>query len=146
MAIKYSVNENVFDELTEEGAYWLGMLASDGSVHKKGNRVTLCLKASDREHIQKFIKFVEYSGLEKFRWATCKNKKYPNYYVSIGGKYIIKKLNTYGIVENKSNKDNSVYQLHILLHVPIHNYHSNSNHVHMSKPALLPLSCRMDYS
>ena len=103
--IIYTLNEHIFDDLTEEGAYWLGMLASDGSVNKDRNTITLCLKAEDREHIQKFIKFMDFSGEEKFKWGTCKGKKYPNYYVSITRKELKKSLLKYGIVPNKSNSD-----------------------------------------
>ena len=103
--IIYTLNEHIFDNLTEEGAYWLGMLASDGSVTKDRNTITLCLKAEDREHIQKFIKFMDFSGEEKFKWGYCKGKEYPNYYVSITRKELKESLLRYGIVPNKSNKD-----------------------------------------
>ena len=103
--MKYSLNSDIFNNLTKEGAYWLGVLASDGYVSKNKNIVTLCLKAEDRGHIQKFITFLEYSGKEKLRWVTCKDKKYPNYYVSITNKELKNSLLSYGIIDNKSNKD-----------------------------------------
>lgn len=102
---KYTVNVSIFDNLTEEGAYWLGILASDGSLSRDRNTITLCLKAEDKGHIQKFIKFMGFSGEEKFKWGSCKGKKYPNYYVAITRKELKQSLLKYGIVPNKSNKD-----------------------------------------
>lgn len=103
--MKYTLNEYVFESLTKEGAYWLGILAADGYISENKNSITLCLKAEDRKHIQKFISFIDFTGIEKIKWATCNGKKYPNYYVTINSKNLKNILLNYGIVPNKSNKD-----------------------------------------
>jgi DNA-binding transcriptional regulator WhiA len=61
----YTVNEAVFDTITEESAYWLGFLMADGSINtgKTGNpRIALTLAERDREHLVKFRKFLNCSN------------------------------------------------------------------------------------
>lgn len=43
-------------ELTPEEAYWLGMLYTDGNLHK--NRIWLGLRTGDKSHVQKFANFL----------------------------------------------------------------------------------------
>ena len=56
---KYSVEDDYFEELTSEGAWLIGFLAADGSVHKN----TLTFSQSGRkglrlvEHIKKVLKY-----------------------------------------------------------------------------------------
>lgn len=45
---------------TKEKAYWLGFLFADGSVHKSGRAVALCLGVRDIEHLRKFAEFMDY--------------------------------------------------------------------------------------
>lgn len=64
---RYSFNKNIFDEIdTEEKAYWLGFLWSDGTVAKRvrnENNVEYAFKidlmVEDIEHIQKLKSFLE---------------------------------------------------------------------------------------
>lgn len=53
---KYFCDESAFHILTEEAAYWVGMLMADGSI--SGDRVRLSLKRSDRQHLMEFGKFL----------------------------------------------------------------------------------------
>lgn len=46
-------NESLFDEYSEDAAYWAGFIAADGNVDLK-NRVRLMLKYDDIEHLKKF--------------------------------------------------------------------------------------------
>ena len=51
--------QNVFKDLDNPKVqYWLGMLASDGTIHQDSNRITLELQERDLEHIQKYAEFV----------------------------------------------------------------------------------------
>ena len=97
-----SVNEYVFDNLTEEGAYWLGMLASDGYILKNGFGLTL--KSEDKEHIERLKKFLDFTGEVKDRNVKCNNGKvYKASYITICSKRLKEVLKSYGIVERKSN-------------------------------------------
>lgn len=55
---KYTLNENAFSQLTNESAYWLGVLMADGSVdHQRGvSRLRLGLK--DTELVEQFRAFL----------------------------------------------------------------------------------------
>lgn len=62
---KYKLNESYFETIdTEEKAYWLGFLYADGNVfvnndgHKQAI-VTLGLKNTDREHVNKFREAIQ---------------------------------------------------------------------------------------
>jgi len=51
----YSLNENFFEKIdTEEKAYFLGFLYSDGYIYPKKNSVSLCLQIEDIEILNKF--------------------------------------------------------------------------------------------
>lgn len=56
---KYVLNQSYFETIdSEEKAYWLGFLYADGNVYvnkeQKQNVVTLSLKNTDKEHVNKF--------------------------------------------------------------------------------------------
>jgi DNA-binding transcriptional regulator WhiA len=56
----HTVNETIFDSITEASAYWIGFLMADGNVHnaKHGSPIIrLALGAKDRDHILKFAQF-----------------------------------------------------------------------------------------
>lgn len=57
------INEFIFEKIiTEEQAYWLGFLYADGNLHSKGNGIELTLKIDDSKHIEKFGKFLDFTG------------------------------------------------------------------------------------
>ena len=61
--IYYSKNENFFDKIdTEEKAYILGIIASDGHVNTRDNNVKLTLKYIDYDLVFKFTEALEYDG------------------------------------------------------------------------------------
>jgi intein-encoded DNA endonuclease-like protein len=71
---KLNIDSNVFNQInTEEKAYWLGFLYADGCVHirKKDKKlyyyVELTLKESDKEHLEKFKKFLKSDHPIKFK-------------------------------------------------------------------------------
>lgn len=102
---KYTLDDSVFDIMNPKSAYWLGMLASDGCVHKNKNKISINAQEPDREHIEAFASFLKYSGKVNFRYAEAKGIKYPSVYLEIHSKHIKNKLAEYGIVPAKSNLD-----------------------------------------
>lgn len=104
-----TVKHDYFDFIdNEEKAYWIGFLLADGNVYTKNykNTISLGLKGTDKEHVQKFI--------------TClniKNKLYETYMkqgYSIGNKkvqiafssnQIVVALEEFGIIPKKSSFD-----------------------------------------
>lgn len=52
----FTLNEDVFDTITDDSAYWLGFLLADGNVHR--NTITINLKTSDTPHLEKFRDFM----------------------------------------------------------------------------------------
>lgn len=55
----YDINESKFASIkTEEDAYWLGFLMADGYIDETKGEVSLCLQYRDKEHVEKFIKYL----------------------------------------------------------------------------------------
>ena len=52
-----TVNKSCFDDITDESAYWLGVLMTDGYISKKGE-IELALKDDDAEHVDRFRLFM----------------------------------------------------------------------------------------
>jgi DNA-binding transcriptional regulator WhiA len=56
---KYKYNENYFEVIDcEEKAYWLGFIAADGSITKNSTILEISLKASDVQHLEKFVQTI----------------------------------------------------------------------------------------
>ncbi len=98
------VNESAFDSLTEEPAYWIGYLISDGNVcYKKDKRgiptIALHLKATDLAHLQKFGRFLNSS----YKISRYVNKVWGNvsYSMSFPSQRIANALVKYGFVPRK---------------------------------------------
>lgn len=110
-------NENVFDIIdTEEKAYWLGFIWADGTIsstpldpNKKSTyNFELSLKGSDKEHLEKFNKFMEHidSNHVRLTKTTC---SYDGRKVIceccrwwIVNKHLWTTLNNYGCTPKKS--------------------------------------------
>jgi hypothetical protein len=96
-----TVNEHVFDVLTEEAAYWIGMLITDGTIFypKDSNpQVILELQEQDKGHLEKYLKFLGANFS-----LTCTVKKDRKYYkVKFASKHITQKLEEYGITQRKT--------------------------------------------
>lgn len=92
---KYKVSEDYFDNIdTEEKAYWLGFITSDGYVTDRHLRIRLSVK--DENHLWLFKKSI--------------NSEHPIRYIEaeksceiiIGSNRIVKSLNNLGVVRAKS--------------------------------------------
>lgn len=70
---KFPIKSDIFSSIdTEEKAYWLGFLYSDGYVSKRDNSIELGLKLSDYEHLEKFINFIGWKGTVKKDSYRCR--------------------------------------------------------------------------
>jgi hypothetical protein len=61
-AREYDVNESAFDVLTDDVAYWCGVMITDGCIHE-GNRtnaaaLSLRISAKDAGHLEQFKRFL----------------------------------------------------------------------------------------
>lgn len=98
---KYTLNENAFNILTEDAAYWLGFLMADGCVslahsnERKSDRVILGLQEKDKEHLFKYKLFLGSSH-------PVKITKNNLYLVEFRSNNISSILQYYGIVPKKS--------------------------------------------
>jgi hypothetical protein len=58
----HTVWQEAFDSLTDEAAYWVGLLITDGSVVGNGRRVKLSLQIGDTPTLERFRTFVRTSA------------------------------------------------------------------------------------
>jgi DNA-binding transcriptional regulator WhiA len=97
--------ELYFDNIdSDEKAYWLGFLYADGFVNGKyNNSVELSLKADDKEHLEKFNKFLKNKKpIIVSKAASINNKEYFRCRCIITDKYFHDRLIELGCVSNKS--------------------------------------------
>lgn len=98
----YSVNNNYFKEIdTPEKAYWLGWLASDGTINNETNIISICLQERDSEILKKLLSYIESSHPLKFH--AKQSERHQNkigFYIS--SKKLREQLVNFGIVPNKT--------------------------------------------
>jgi len=98
---KYIINHNFFENIcTEQQAYWLGMIATDGTIRKSDHRneIVLSLKIDDKAHIEKFLSDIESNSKVYFVNRSGSDQAYA----SICSKRIKQSLIKLGIHPNKS--------------------------------------------
>ena len=99
---RYPVNENYFSVIdSNEKAYWLGMMYSDGNIIKGNKGIQLQLK--DKAHLEKFKEALgakNHKITESLdnRWS----KKCYYYHFSVKSKKLANDLNNLGCTPNKS--------------------------------------------
>jgi intein-encoded DNA endonuclease-like protein len=88
-------NPHVFNKInTEEQAYWLGFLFADGNIDENRNALELSLQISDKEHLEKFYKFLDCQRDVKTDSYRCRT--------SLTHKDLIKDLVNIGCTSRKS--------------------------------------------
>lgn len=88
---KYTLNEKFFDIIdTEDKAYWLGVMLTDGNLSKK--LIKLSFNRSDEGHLKKFLKSISSSHPIKYQETKA--------YVSIGNKHMRENLIYKGVLAN----------------------------------------------
>jgi len=99
----HSINENAFDIVTPDSAYWIGFLMADGCVSKV-NALNLRLAEKDIDHIKKFKWFLsathEISTGEK---GTGYGKDVSVCSIfQVNSAHLCEELKEYGVVPNKT--------------------------------------------
>ena len=96
---KYNINHNYFKTQTPNMAYWIGILASDGSVNRNENQIYIELQKSDRELLEKLNLDIN-NEREVKDYETCKG--YANSKLYFYSKTIKEDLKSYHIIPNKT--------------------------------------------
>ena len=98
--MKHSLNENAFNVLTDESAYWLGFMISDGNVcyPSAGGypQVSIGLSVKDEVHVKKFRSFLGSSHKIHF------GKKNHSANLAVSSQKLADSLAKYNIVPRKS--------------------------------------------
>lgn len=105
----YQLNENYFETInSREKAYFLGLLAADGCIHKPilkrwHIRIALVLKVEDKYIIESFAKAIDFTG--NVRINTIRTGKYTGHQygcIVFTSDKMAQDLAKYGITNNKS--------------------------------------------
>lgn len=105
---KQSWNRKIFNSIDEpEKAYWLGFINADGCIHEKAQYVSIDIGGKDKEHLEKFVSFV--NGDKKIIKTTFQPQtKNELVHIALCSVEFISDLNRYGIFSNKSGKEKYV--------------------------------------
>jgi len=85
---------------TEEKAYWLGFLATDGNVY--GSRIQLNLSHKDDDHLRKWCRFMGLNPETDIKVRPKKGTKYVIHSVAFRSKAVAHSLASLGITPKKS--------------------------------------------
>ncbi len=105
---KYTIDETVFDEVTDEGAYWIGMLMTDGCIRhlsEKSSTIYLTARSSEKYHLERFLAFVKSNKKPDERSQSIDSYTKGSGKISrakINSFKIAKILETYGVSERKT--------------------------------------------
>ena len=114
----YQYDDEVFDKITEESAYWIGFLMADGYVRtgRYQFRLAVKLQTRDEEHLNKFRKFLKTDKplyYEKYMANIMGQnggelREYSSVSFCCDSERMVKNLRQYGIVPRKSTKEKVV--------------------------------------
>jgi len=97
----YEVNEDIFSVIdSHTKAYWLGFIASDGSIYRGSLKLGLSFK--DYDHVYKFRNFMGSNHPIKEYTVELNGKQYKSCELRISSLKIINSLSKFGIIPNKS--------------------------------------------
>ena len=97
----YSFDENIFEKIdSHEKAYWLGFIASDGSIF--GNSLRVALSFKDLVHLEKFRSFLKAEHPIHTYYPIVKGKQYKSCEISVHSDKIISDLLKLNIGNKKS--------------------------------------------
>jgi len=113
--LELHVNSTIFNFIdTEEKAYWLGLLITDGWVYKKGGSHTIgiSLEEKDKYLMEEFKKFL--GTPNKLLSKESKNIKGETrrcWTLMVNSKQLFEDLKKYGVIERKSSNTNPKLEL-----------------------------------
>jgi hypothetical protein len=100
------IDHDLFKDLDDESAYWIGFLMADGNIESMKNNVNVTLQIGDRDHIEKFKKFTKGNNSirEISQKRIYKNIETVGHYsrYSFTSDEVVKTLSLYGVVPRKS--------------------------------------------
>lgn len=97
----YSFDENIFSKIdSHEKAYWLGFIASDGSIY--GNSLRVALSFKDLDHLEKFRNFLKAEHPIHTYYPIVRGKKYKSCEISVHSDKIVGDLLKLNIGNKKS--------------------------------------------
>jgi len=101
---KYKLNEKKFENIdNEHKSYWLGFLYADGYIkYDTHHIIELVLQWRDKNHIEKFKNFLEFSGNIKKKNVKLNNNNYKAAKLSICSKKLVMDSYRKGLINNKS--------------------------------------------
>ena len=100
---KYKLDETFFDDInTEEKAYFLGVLCSDGNIRKNNREIVLSVLDVDIDVLQKFSDAIKTDKPIFFVKSKTSNSRYA--LISISSSRMCEGLGKYGCVNNKTFK------------------------------------------
>lgn len=98
---KYTFNENIFEKVdTAEKAYWIGFITADGYINEKRAFLHIKLQYKDLKHLEKFAKFINYSGNIKTEYHNITNN--PLCVIELNSRKFINSLIKLNIRQRKS--------------------------------------------
>lgn len=109
---KYSFNQNIFNEDTEESAYVAGFIWGDGCVYcheaQEPNKLKITLSVKDKEHLIKIKEALKFSGpISHVMSKKTKSSGYKNNHEKVGltivSKQFVKTLERWNVFPKKSN-------------------------------------------
>lgn len=104
----YTIDETSFSDPNDPvGAYFYGLILSDGSLNIKKNAISVNLKSSDRHILESLKKYVGSSNkiIECRRSQDGDKEKVTSCIFHFANKVLIERLVSYGLMENKSMKE-----------------------------------------
>ena len=102
---RYSVNESCFDSFNADSMYYAGLLMADGNITKDGSMVQIEIHHKDRELVDGFVCFSQYTGPVKERWRTHKSgNKSKMVTVRITSRLLVKALEKFGVIRSKARR------------------------------------------
>lgn len=95
---KHIIHDNIFDVIdTEEKAYWLGFIASDGNVSSSKKMLCIGLATKDIGHLEKFCQWISVD-LKPYTYTYKTQRSMVHVYSA----QIVKSLAQYGIIPRKT--------------------------------------------